>query len=80
MRQKKTALVIAFASTAHAMRVEAFCAAAGLPGRLIPVPREITAGCGLAFKTLPEEETHFRAVFAAEGIEYEGMYTVELWG
>ncbi|MBE5784673.1 MAG: DUF3343 domain-containing protein [Clostridiales bacterium] len=79
MRQK-TALVIAFASTAHAMREEAFCAANGLPGRLIPVPREITAGCGLAFRTSPEEETRFKHVFAAEGIEYEGMHTVELWG
>ncbi len=72
--------MVAFASTAHAMRVEAFCAASGIPGRLIPIPREITAGCGLAFKTLPEEETRLRQAFAAEGIAYEGMHIVELWG
>lgn len=80
MRTKKTALVIAFASTAHAMRVEAFCAENALPGRLIPIPREITAGCGLAFKTEPAEEARFKEAFAAEGIEYEGMHLAELWG
>ena len=29
--------------------MEARCHAAGLPGRLVPVPGEITAGCGLAW-------------------------------
>ena len=26
-----------------------------VPGRLIPLPREISAGCGLAWRMLPEE-------------------------
>ena len=28
---------------------------AGLPGRMIPVPSQIAAGCGLAWKALPQE-------------------------
>ena len=31
------------------------CLAEKVPGRLIPLPREISAGCGLAWK-MPEED------------------------
>ena len=44
MREKKLWLIIAFHTTTAAMAMEAMCAAKNLPGRLIPVPREITAG------------------------------------
>ena len=49
MRSKKPALVLAFASTAQALATEKYCQEHQLPGRLIPVPKEITAGCGLAW-------------------------------
>lgn len=55
-RQKKLALILAFDNTTEAMAVEKYCMENNLPGRIIPVPREITAGCGLAWKALPEEE------------------------
>ena len=54
MREKKPALIITFPSTAAAMEAESFCQEQGLPGRIIPVPREITAGCGLAWRAPPE--------------------------
>ena len=56
MREKKPALIITFPSTAAAMEAESFCLEQGLPGRIIPVPREITAGCGLAWRAPPEAE------------------------
>jgi hypothetical protein len=37
------------------MAMEQFCAAQSVGGRLIPVPRELSAGCGLAWRMLPEE-------------------------
>lgn len=55
-REKKLALIISFDNTTEAMAVEKYCKENNLPGRIIPVPREITAGCGLAWKALPEEE------------------------
>lgn len=55
-RQKKQALLLAFDNTTDAMAVEKYCMENNLPGRIIPVPREITAGCGLAWKALPEDE------------------------
>ena len=56
MLKKKPTLIITFATTTQAMAMEKFCAQQGLPGRLIPVPREITAGCGLSWKAQPEEK------------------------
>ena len=54
MRIKKPALVITFSTAAEAMKMEKFCLARNLPGRIIPTPQEITAGCGLAWKA-PED-------------------------
>ena len=44
MREKHPRLVVAFHTTTAAMAFEAYCGAHQVPGRLIPVPREITAG------------------------------------
>lgn len=56
MRQKKPRLIITFETTTMALKMEKICHAAGAPGRLIPVPREITAGCGLSWLAEPEEQ------------------------
>ena len=54
MRVRAEKCVVAFHTTAGAMAMEAACKAAELPGRLIPVPRSITAGCGLCWAAPPE--------------------------
>ena len=43
MREKKQWLIVTFYTTSAAMAAEKACGQAGLPGRIIPVPREITA-------------------------------------
>lgn len=57
MRTKRSYQVMTFHTTADAMAMEQFCESKKIPGRLIPVPREISAGCGLAWRMLPEDET-----------------------
>ena len=56
MLQKKLCLVVTFDATAAAMAAEKYCLERDVPGRLIPVPREITAGCGLAWKAEVDQE------------------------
>lgn len=46
MRAKQPYRVLSFATTQQALAWEKQCAAQGVPGRLIPLPREISAGCG----------------------------------
>ena len=44
MRKKELKLVVTFHTTADAMAMEKACKAEEVPGRLIPVPRVISAG------------------------------------
>ena len=55
MRARKTYIVLSFRTTLEAMEWENQCMTQNVPGRLIPLPREISAGCGLAWRMLPEE-------------------------
>ncbi len=55
MREKKPRLIITFHTTTAAMAFESYCVSEGLPGRLIPVPTQITAGCGMAWMADPSD-------------------------
>lgn len=76
MLQKKLCLVVTFDATAAAMAAEKYCLERGVPGRLIPVPREITAGCGLAWKAEVDQEEAVTAALEAAGIAYSGVRRV----
>ena len=78
MREKKLQLVITFHTTTAAMAMENACMDAGLPGRLIPVPREITAGCGMAWKAAPEFKKALEAFAEQRGIVTAGWYELML--
>ena len=78
MRQKTLKLVVTFHTTTAAMAMETACTAAGLPGRLIPVPREITAGCGMSWKAEPSDRAALEAFVAEKGITVAGFYELML--
>ena len=78
MRQKKPTLIITFATTTQAMAMEKFCMENGLPGRIIPVPREITAGCGLSWKAKPEEQQLLRSKLTEAGMVWQQMAVIEI--
>ncbi|MBQ1423519.1 MAG: DUF3343 domain-containing protein [Lachnospiraceae bacterium] len=60
----KQYLVITFASTYDAMAAEACCQEYGVPGRIIPLPPDIHADCGLAWRMPPEAEAAFDTALA----------------
>ena len=76
MREKKPSLIVTFHTTTAAMGAEKLCLAQGVPGRLIPVPREITAGCGLAWKAAPEDEEHIAKALREGSIEWAAMQVI----
>ena len=49
-----------------------------LTDRLIPVPREITAGCGLAWKALPEEKDRLMTALTAAGLQWAECHILEV--
>ena len=78
MRERKTWLVVTFHTTAAAIGMEKLCAARGLAGRLIPVPRALTADCGMAWRAEIDRRTALEALAAGEGLEVEGFYELTL--
>lgn len=78
MRKKELKLVVTFHTTADAMGMEQLCKREDIPGRLIPVPRSVSAGCGLAWCADPGPDTEevLRSALAGEGIEPEGYHRV----
>ncbi len=74
MREKQLRFVATFSTTAAAMAMERRCLANGIPGRLIPTPRQITADCGLAWSAPPEAEAAVLQAAAAGGIALAAAY------
>ena len=70
MRPKAWKLVVTFHTTAAAMAMEKLCKEEGGPGRLIPVPRELTADCGMAWCAPLDAEETLRALADAHHLEY----------
>lgn len=56
MLKKQSKLVITFKTTTMAMAMETTCKKLQAPGRIIPVPKSISAGCGLAWCADPDTE------------------------
>ena len=53
MRAKRPYIVLSFHATVEAKAWEKHSSEANIPCRLIPLPRELSAGCGLAWRMLP---------------------------
>lgn len=74
MIRKTLKLVITFHTTTDAMAMEACCRSAGADGRLIPVPRSISAGCGLAWCASPESEDALRTLMQRSRIVFQDIH------
>ena len=76
MREKKLWLIITFHTTTAAMAMESLCTEKGLPGRLIPVPREITAGGGMSWRAPVENKKELIEAAEQAGIATDGAYEI----
>jgi len=78
MREKKSYWILTFSTTTAAMFMEKFCMEQNIPGRLIPVPRQITAGCGLAWRMTVEEYERYRLTLKEYTLMIEQSVLLEL--
>lgn len=74
MRKKELKLVITFHTTADAMAMEKACKEHQVPGRIIPVPRVISAGCGLSWCADLTDREEIAAMMEKAGIKEEEMH------
>ena len=74
MRKKELKLVVTFHTTADAMAMEKACQELRVPGRLIPIPREISAGRGLAWCAPLEAQARVESIMRENGIEQDALH------
>ncbi len=67
-------IVITFDTTTDAMMMELFAKENKLSGKLIPLPNEISAGCGLAFKIENGDFEEIQKILKENSISYEKIY------
>lgn len=73
MREKHLRLFVTFHTTAAAMAMEKACAEDGIEGRLLPVPRVLSADCGIAWRSEPETRAAIESLLARRSIEFERL-------
>lgn len=74
MREKQLRIIVTFQTTTDAMTMEKVCIENSVPGRLIPVPREITAGCGMAWSAPPEAKDEVCQIAERHRLGTSGIY------
>ena len=79
MRRKTLKPVITFATTSDAMAMETAARTCGIPGRMIPVPSEIDAGCGLAWCAEANEREALLRGIREHALPHEGIFDVMLY-
>ena len=72
--------VISFESTHMAIKSEKLLLDIGLNIRIIPVPREITASCGLALKINIDDFIEVKKLLEKNKIDFLGVYIVRKKG
>ncbi|MDO5295697.1 MAG: DUF3343 domain-containing protein [bacterium] len=77
MRAKRLWLVVTFPSTTAAMAMESYCRQHEVPGRLIPVPTSISAGCGMCWRAPIEERERIGNAITEAALT--GTLLYEVW-
>lgn len=67
MKEKVLTTVVTFETTTQAIAMERECKKNKFTGRLIPVPREISASCGLAWKCGEQNEEEISFLYEGTG-------------
>jgi len=72
--------VISFESTHMAIKSEKILLEYSLDIRIIPVPREITASCGLALRINQSDFIEARKILEEKEIKFSGCYLIKKVG
>lgn len=78
MRSKELRCIVTFHTTTEAMLFEQAAKAAGFSGRIIPVPREITSGCGLSWKDTVNVREDLERILAEQKLGFDHIYELKI--
>ena len=69
--------LLVFGSTHQALSADKILREAKIPCDLIPTPRRISAGCGLALELHSVDHEKVLTLLGARGIVWEGLYSYQ---
>ncbi|MDO4788526.1 MAG: DUF3343 domain-containing protein [Johnsonella sp.] len=78
LREKSMKLVVLFHTTTEAMAADRYFTQNAVPGRLIPVPSEISAGCGMCWSVPAESGMLVEEAIKKAGLSFEKTYELLL--
>ena len=80
MKEKTLHTIVAFHTTTDALAMEAYCTQHAIPGRLIPLPTIISAGCGMCWSASNDvkEIEAIQKGLQTIGIQTAGIYQMML--
>ena len=73
-REKQFRLLVTFTTTTDAIAMESYCLANDVPGRLIPVPSVISAGCGMCWSAPYAQRERVERGVKDANLRCEGIY------
>lgn len=74
MLKKTMKIIISFHSFSEVLKFEKECKNNGIKGRIIPIPREISAGCGMVWSSELDTENELMKIIEVENIEIKSIY------
>lgn len=77
MTKKTMKIIISFDTISDAMAMEKLCKIEDIKGKLIPIPREISAGCGVAWSSEIKEEENIMNIIKNNKIDIDNIYKME---
>lgn len=78
LRKRSQKVVITFETTTQAMKMEGCAKKEHVAGRLIPIPTEISAGCGMAWCAEAEHKQMLEQFVKEQHVEVEKVYELFL--
>ena len=78
MLKKELKLIVTFYTSSEAMATERICKDAGIDGKLISAPRNLTADCGISYAIDISNKEIIEKLLKEKGIEFEKMVEMEI--
>ncbi|MCR4709215.1 MAG: DUF3343 domain-containing protein [Clostridiales bacterium] len=75
-REKTLRRIITFRTTTDAIAFERYCLENNIPGRLIPVPGEISAGCGMCWMVPLDDAGEADSLASEKILRTEGIFWI----
>ena len=78
MENKDIKIIITFNTTADAFAIKKFAKKSHIEGRLITVPRELSAGCGTAWMSPIDQKQALIDIIKQNNLYYEQLHEMSL--